>query len=319
MTAHHYHHHQLHPWSILVLLLWLVQGATPLSFVPSSSSSLLSTRTAPSYLRSSSSVVDTTALTMTTSVSELARSLHRLSPAALSELAVATPPCAYLLALLSAGVGMPVSEDALCMVVGSILPAVSPAKRWRLIGSCYVGVVLSDLTTFCVGRALRRGLLEPVRRRLKLGSDGTTTTTDDDDTVAPPTRRRKRDRIKAKMEQAGDYVGFVVRLSVGMRGPLMLLTGFTDRVSSWKFCLGVMAGALVSLPVQLLVGYTMSRSVGQNIVRAQAAGTTTSGVLTTAVSKTQALGATAVVGVAVTTVLLTALWRKNETTRSGER
>eukprot|EP00957_Ditylum_brightwellii_P092643 7054371-Ditylum_brightwellii.AAC.1 len=74
------------------------------------------------------------------------------------------------------------------------------------------------------------------------------------------TARQKVD--EAIVGSTGDYIGFVTRLSVGVRGPIMLLSGFTGSVSLWKFMVGSAVGACVSLPVQLYMGYFMRDNPG---------------------------------------------------------
>ena len=173
----------------------------------------------------------------------------------LTDVVVSTPPIAYFSALLAAGFGLPMSEDALCILVGASLDALHRHQtRFIVIASLYAGVVLSDFVTFGIGCALRRGLLKPMRT--KLIGDSATATTD----VQVPTKQRKRDRIMNKVAKAGDYVGFITRLSVGMRGPMMLMTGFSGTTTFPKFAMGTMLGACVSLPIQLFLGYRMTHT-----------------------------------------------------------
>lgn len=40
----------------------------------------------------------------------------------------------------------------------------------RFILALYCGVVLSDVITFTIGRMMRFGLLEPLRKKMKLGA-----------------------------------------------------------------------------------------------------------------------------------------------------
>jgi len=70
-------------------------------------------------------------------------------------------------------------------------------------------------------------------------------------------KMREMDRILQKLEKAGDYAGFIIRFSVGMRTPMMLLTGFSGKIPFFKYATGTIFGALCSLSLQLLVGYTM--------------------------------------------------------------
>lgn len=226
-----------------------------------------------SNTRKTMSTSSSTSLQMSMGVSSVLSTIREVTKSSssgihvISDIALNTPPFAYFLALLSAGIGVPVSEDALCIVVGYILKQCDTVLRWKFIWSLYLGVVFSDIITFWLGRALRVGLLEPLRKLFNLGgskSSGdtstSTTTTTKQQTLPMVPKKRKRDRMMAKIEQSGDYIGFVVRLSVGIRGPMMLLTGFTNKVPFVKFVVGTLLGATVSLPVQLAIGYFMSQS-----------------------------------------------------------
>lgn len=191
----------------------------------------------------------------------------------ITQKAITTPPLAYFVALMAAGCGVPVSEDALCLFAGVVWPTLSGVQQRKLFGALYLGVVVSDVITFWIGRALRLGVFAPLQARL-VGTSAAasrTTTNEKEATLMVPSnsttaangvvaiqkRRRKRDRIKNIAENTGDWVGFVIRFSVGTRGPLMLLTGFLQKVSFLKFFLGAAAGGLITVPLQLWLGYTL--------------------------------------------------------------
>eukprot|EP00594_Rhizosolenia_setigera_P018169 CAMPEP_0178967416 /NCGR_PEP_ID=MMETSP0789-20121207/17582_1 /TAXON_ID=3005 /ORGANISM="Rhizosolenia setigera, Strain CCMP 1694" /LENGTH=317 /DNA_ID=CAMNT_0020653023 /DNA_START=395 /DNA_END=1348 /DNA_ORIENTATION=- len=219
------------------------------------------------------------------------------SSSALTNLALSTPPIAYFLALLSAGIGMPVSEDALCIFCGSILTSIPTAEqRWKLILSLYLGVVISDnclnfihkkkvvisdVVTYYIGLGLRLGILKPLKKFIKVTDDveeaGTTTQT-------KPVRVRKRDKVKKVLEKSGNRVGFVTRLSVGFRGPLIFLTGYSNRVSIQNFLVGTSFGGIVSLLIQLFIGFSMSQSFkakGMRDIGSRASKTMTTAAATT--------------------------------------
>ena len=186
----------------------------------------------------------------------------------LTEIGATTPPIVYFLSLVIAGFGIPISEDVLCIFAGTLLPKLSTAAhKTKLILALYFGVVISDMITFSIGRMMRVGLLEPFRRRMNLGTSATTAGSSDENAVAannnaPQQRKKKlgkRERAMAKLEKSGDWVGFVVRLSVGVRPAMMVLAGFSGKVSYAKYLLGTAMGAIISLSVQLLFGYSMSR------------------------------------------------------------
>ncbi|CAJ1970500.1 unnamed protein product [Cylindrotheca closterium] len=177
------------------------------------------------------------------------------------------PAIAYFLVLCSAGFGVPVSEDLLCIFAGTMLPIAkiqSPARRIRLITALYLGVVISDLITFSIGRMMKVGLLEPLRNRMSLGEEqpitsdkegviGAVTSTGSNGEV----KLGKRDRVLQKLESVGDWAGFYARMSVGFRPAMMILAGFSGNVSFTKYTLGTAGGAVISLAAQLLLGYSM--------------------------------------------------------------
>lgn len=183
--------------------------------------------------------------------------IHAFSKSSLSNqlthTAIATPPLAYFLALMAAGCGIPVSEDGICLFAGAVWSTLTNDERIQRFVALYLGVVGSDALTFWIGRALRMGVLQPFTNRLKLNQEN-----DMQDAVADKSiGNRKRDRMMRVMEQSGDWIGFVIRFSVGTRGPLMLLSGFTNKVPFVKFILGASLGALITLPLQLYGGHVL--------------------------------------------------------------
>jgi membrane protein DedA with SNARE-associated domain len=150
---------------------------------------------------------------------------------------------------MAAGCGVPVSEDGLCLFCGAIW-ATSPNKL-SLLTALYLGVVGSDAVTFWIGRALRLGLFQPIRDRLQLHQQ------EGSDVHGGDSKRQHR--LKGILSSSGDWIGFVVRFCVGARGPLMLLSGFTNQVSFVKFIIGSAVGACLSLPLQLYGGYVLGR------------------------------------------------------------
>lgn len=192
---------------------------------------------------------------------------------------IQTNPLIYFLVLLSAGFGVPVSEDALCVFCGTILPNLPErVRRYQLLVALLAGVVGSDLITFGLGRIMSYGLMKPIQKRLNLTTQKDTFCEIDydaegydedddvelmDDCIEPTPELRKRDKILTILENNqsnGWYVGFLIRFSVGMRGPMMLLTGFSRKISTPSFILGSTIGGLCSLTLQLLLGYTMRKS-----------------------------------------------------------
>jgi len=198
--------------------------------------------------------------------------------------------------LIAAGCGIPFSEDALIIFVGgTVLPSIwmeNPLLRNQLLAALYFGVVLSDIVTFSIGRFMKKGLLEPVRRRMGVRADRVNFCEDDDEEEEeeeeeeedyeedydlldenekdmittdelceiPTPELRSKDKALAILEAVGNYAGFVIRLSIGMRLPMMLATGLSGKVPYSKYILGVSAGAVVSMTLQLLFGFLLKDS-----------------------------------------------------------
>ena len=152
-------------------------------------------------------------------------------------------PHLYLAYLLLSGLGVPLSEDALCAWVGARLAmgaAASPGHAALVLGCVYAGVTLSDALTFGLGRLLARGFL-PGLKAMLLEGEG---------------QAARTERALAAIAKYGAFIGFTQRLTVGFRFPLSLMAGFTG-VRFATFFPGVCLGALVSLPAQLALGYLL--------------------------------------------------------------
>lgn len=189
---------------------------------------------------------------------------------AITEVLSTTPPSAYFLSLVAAGFGVPISEDAMCIFAGTTLSTLHASKRNTMILALYAGVVLSDIITFSIGKALGKGLLQPLSKKMGLQKERVNFCDDqnleymnilkdeeEEVCVIPNPSTRKRDRVLAKLEKAGDLAGFAIRFSVGFRAPMMLAAGFSNKISTLKYMTGTMLGAVCSLTLQLLLGFCM--------------------------------------------------------------
>lgn len=121
---------------------------------------------------------------------------------------------------------------------------------------------MSDAVTFWAGRCLRLGVFSRLREQFSyiLPNEDDEQQEEQVIVVKENGKLRKRDRIRQKMKNAGDYVGFVIRFSVGTRGPLMLVTGFLGKVSFLKFIVGSCLGGLITLPLQLWLGFALGHN-----------------------------------------------------------
>ncbi|GAQ84496.1 hypothetical protein KFL_001910150 [Klebsormidium nitens] len=164
-----------------------------------------------------------------------------------------TPGLAYFALLMAAGCGLFVSEEALnvwvggslgrCLVLDGTREALMQSLRanWGYIASVifwvYWGVCLSDLIPFYAGKwAAQRG--ESVTE--KLGG----------------TNQATLARVTSAVRKYGAYIGLVERFSLGVRNPTAFLAGFSG-VSTSTFFIGVCAGGLFTLPLQMGLGFVL--------------------------------------------------------------
>jgi len=159
---------------------------------------------------------------------------------------------------MAAGIGIPVSEDALCIFSGTLLPTYTPFKQFTLFLWLWAGVVASDVLTFKIGGWMRGGLFEPLKK-LFLGANSLELQKTDSESAASTstTTTTSSSPIIGRIKWAGDYIGFISRFSIGLRGPLMLVSGFGKFTTLPRFALGATLGGFFSLSMQLAAGFTL--------------------------------------------------------------
>ena len=151
-------------------------------------------------------------------------------------------PVWYFVLLMLAGNGLGVSEDALSVWVGGLIGRGGlDYPTFYYVGALYAGVVLSDAWTFLLGRFAHSMVGERLKKRV----------------FRDP---KKADRALLKIQKYGDKVGFVQRFSVGARLGIAFMAGFSG-ISLTKFVVGTMLGALITLPLQLGLGYLMRSQI----------------------------------------------------------
>ena len=153
-------------------------------------------------------------------------------------------PVVYFGLLMLAGLGLPISEDALAIWAGGLLGrGENPFPTYQYIIAFYCGAVLSDMLTFSVGRFTQHSVGARVQKIL----------------FKDP---RKVEKAMRTIRKYGDKAGFIQRLSVGARLPITFFSGYSG-IHPLKFLLGTALGACVTLPVQLSVGYAMRHQIAQ--------------------------------------------------------
>ncbi|KAK1320684.1 hypothetical protein QJS10_CPA03g02222 [Acorus calamus] len=163
-----------------------------------------------------------------------------------------TPGWIYFWLLMAAGCGLFISEEALNVWVGiSLARMLSLDGTWKTFVSSfsnnapyimstflwvYWGVCISDMIPYYVGRVFRQTKASSdICSQLGIGKE-------------------KAIRITRAVQKYGNLIGFVERFSIGMRNPTAFLAGALG-ISSECFFAGVCCGGLITLPIQLAIGF----------------------------------------------------------------
>lgn len=147
-----------------------------------------------------------------------------------------------LVALLIAGLGLPLPED-IVLISGGILVQRGVTNLWVTVGVLVFGVLAGDLTLFLLAR--RAG---PAIYRRKFIAR-----------VLPPARRQKLEGLFAKY---GGLVIFCARHVAGLRAPTFAVAAIHG-MSVWRFLFWDSVGLAVSLPVVMYLGYLFADSIEQ--------------------------------------------------------
>lgn len=165
-----------------------------------------------------------------------------------------TPGWIYFWLLMAAGCGLFISEEALNIWVGiSIARMLSlDGTRQSLVESfsknapyilstilwVYWGVCISDMIPFYFGRLFKKsGASDDVYSKLGV-------------------RKDKALSLAHIVQRYGNLIGFVERFSLGVRNPTAFFAGAMD-ISPECFFAGVCCGGLITLPIQLGIGFLL--------------------------------------------------------------
>ncbi|KAK6163742.1 hypothetical protein DH2020_000606 [Rehmannia glutinosa] len=164
------------------------------------------------------------------------------------------PGWIYFWLLMAAGCGLFISEEALNIWVGiSLARLLSLDGTWQsLVDSfsrnapymistvvwVYWGVCISDMIPFYLGKFFRQsGASDDICSKLGIGKE-------------------KAMQLTHAVQRYGNLIGFVERFSLGVRNPTAFLAGAMD-ISPECFFAGVCCGGLVTLPLQLAIGFLL--------------------------------------------------------------
>ncbi|KAM6591985.1 uncharacterized protein LOC115712161 [Cannabis sativa] len=164
------------------------------------------------------------------------------------------PGWIYFWLLMAAACGLFISEEALNIWVGvSIARMLTLDGSWKSLAESfsknagyitstifwvYWGVCISDLIPFYFGKLFKQsGASDDVCSKLGIGKE-------------------KALSITRAVKKYGNLIGFVERFSIGVRNPTAFLAGASG-ISAECFFAGVCGGGLITLPIQLGIGFLM--------------------------------------------------------------
>ncbi|KAI3450863.1 hypothetical protein Pfo_007528 [Paulownia fortunei] len=164
------------------------------------------------------------------------------------------PGWIYFWLLMAAGCGLFISEEALNIWVGiSLARLLSLDGTWQYLFDSfsrnasymistvvwvYWGVCISDMIPFYLGKFFRQsGASDDICSKLGIGKE-------------------KAMDITRAVQKYGNLIGFVERFSLGVRNPTAFLAGAMD-ISPECFFAGVCCGGLITLPLQLAIGFLL--------------------------------------------------------------
>ncbi|KAJ9169769.1 hypothetical protein P3X46_017923 [Hevea brasiliensis] len=164
------------------------------------------------------------------------------------------PGWIYFWLLMAAGCGLFISEEALNIWVGITLSRMlSVDGTWQsfvesfsrnapyimsTVFWVYWGVCISDMIPFYLGKLFREsGATDDICSKLGIGEE-------------------KVSSITHTVQQYGNLAGIVERFSLGVRNPTAFLAG-TLGISPEFFFAGVCCGGLITLPLQLGIGFLL--------------------------------------------------------------
>ncbi|ESQ56418.1 hypothetical protein EUTSA_v10025557mg [Eutrema salsugineum] len=164
------------------------------------------------------------------------------------------PGWVYFWLLMAAGFGLFISEEALNIWVGITLARMLTLDgTWQsfaesfsrnapyimsTISWVYWGVCISDMIPFYLGKLFRQsGGSDDVCSKLGIGKE-------------------KAVSITQAVQKYGNLSGFVERFSLGVRNPTAFLAGALG-ISPECFFAGVCCGGLITLPIQLVIGFLL--------------------------------------------------------------
>jgi len=151
---------------------------------------------------------------------------------------------ALLLILVVASLGVPIPEDLPLIAAGVVLRTTDGVATWHgTIIVALIGIMTGDLVLYTLGRRWGPDLLSHRSVRWLLTPE-------------------RYAALSAKFHYHGTWLCFVGRFFMGVRAAMCLTAGAT-RFPYWRFFLADFAGAVLSVPFFIILGYCFAGMIPQ--------------------------------------------------------
>lgn len=150
---------------------------------------------------------------------------------------------AVFLTLILCGFGLPVPED-ISLVSGGVIAGLGYADEHIMFGVGMAGVLFGDGSVFLLGRVFGEKVL-----RIPF--------------IAKFLTPERFAKVQEKFSQYGNWVVFMARFMPGLRMPIYLTAGTSDRISFFRFLLLDFSAAVISVPIWVYLGHYGAKNLDQ--------------------------------------------------------
>ncbi|PJZ50156.1 DedA family protein [Leptospira saintgironsiae] len=145
--------------------------------------------------------------------------------------------------LILCGFGLPIPED-ISLVSGGVLAGLGYANEHVMFGVGMAGVLVGDGSVFLLGRVFGEKVLQiPF--------------------IAKFLTPERFSKVQEKFSQYGNWVVFMARFMPGLRMPIYLTAGTSDRISFFRFLFLDMFAAGISVPIWVYLGHYGAKNLDQ--------------------------------------------------------
>jgi membrane protein DedA with SNARE-associated domain len=143
---------------------------------------------------------------------------------------------AVFFVLLLCGFGLPIPEDITLVAGGIIAGLEDNINVHMMLFVSMAGVLIGDSTMFVLGRIYGEKILQ-------------------NKWISRWLTQKRYEKVQYHFDKYGEYVLFVARFLPGLRSPIFMTAGATDKIPFWKFLMFDGLAALISVPVWVYLGY----------------------------------------------------------------